>query len=69
MLLLALLVLIGPLAVVRQLAVRVTTAPELVGQAIVVDPGHGGVDPGALGPQGVHEKDCPKYSAEAPLST
>lgn len=41
----------------RQLAVRVTTVPELVGQTIAIDPGHGGVDPGALGPQGVHEKD------------
>jgi len=56
-LLIALLVLVGPLAVVRQLDVRVTSAQPLAGQTIAIDPGHGGVDPGALGPQGVHEKD------------
>src|SRR5262245_9474242 len=24
---------------------------------VVIDPGHGGVDPGAISPSGVHEKD------------
>ncbi len=56
-LLVALLVLVGPLALVRQLEVRVTSARPLAGLTIALDPGHGGVDPGALGPQGVHEKD------------
>lgn len=53
----ALLVCVGPLALVRQYAVRVTSAGPLAGLTIALDPGHGGVDPGALGPQGVHEKD------------
>jgi len=53
----ALLVCVGPLALVRQYAVRVTSAGPLAGLTITLDPGHGGVDPGALGPQGVHEKD------------
>ncbi len=30
---------------------------SLAGKMIVVDPGHGGEDPGALGSTGVHEKD------------
>ncbi len=30
---------------------------SLAGKVIVVDPGHGGEDPGALGSTGVHEKD------------
>ncbi len=29
----------------------------LAGQIIVIDPGHGGMDPGAIGPSGVMEKD------------
>jgi N-acetylmuramoyl-L-alanine amidase len=29
----------------------------LIGKAIVIDPGHGGVDPGACGGQGIREKD------------
>jgi N-acetylmuramoyl-L-alanine amidase len=29
----------------------------LAGRAVVVDPGHGGVDPGAIGPGGTKEKD------------
>jgi N-acetylmuramoyl-L-alanine amidase len=24
---------------------------------VVIDPGHGGVDPGAISPNGIHEKD------------
>jgi len=31
--------------------------PALEGRVIVIDPGHGGSDPGAIGPTGVREKD------------
>lgn len=31
--------------------------PALEGKVIVIDPGHGGSDPGAIGPTGVREKD------------
>lgn len=31
--------------------------PNLLGKVIVIDPGHGGSDPGAIGPSGVREKD------------
>jgi N-acetylmuramoyl-L-alanine amidase len=44
--------------------VKKTDAPEAVNEAlktgirtIVIDPGHGGMDPGALGPGGIKEKD------------
>lgn len=32
-------------------------SPNLVGKRITIDPGHGGVDPGAMGPTGLLEKD------------
>ena len=32
-------------------------SPSLVGKRITIDPGHGGVDPGAIGPTGLLEKD------------
>ncbi|MEW6244657.1 MAG: N-acetylmuramoyl-L-alanine amidase [Bacillota bacterium] len=32
-------------------------SPPLIGKRIVVDPGHGGSDPGAIAPSGVYEKD------------
>jgi len=56
-LLLACAILWGPQALVRRLDTRVALMPPLAGRVIAVDPGHGGVDPGALGPGGVHEKD------------
>lgn len=34
-----------------------TLSWALAGKTIVIDPGHGGEDPGALGTTGVHEKD------------
>lgn len=32
-------------------------APGLIGKTIVLDAGHGGSDPGAIGPNGIREKD------------
>ena len=32
--------------------------PSLKDKVIVIDPGHGGSDPGAIGPGGTREKDC-----------
>ena len=32
-------------------------SPNIKGKTIVIDPGHGGSDPGAIGPTGVKEKD------------
>jgi len=34
-----------------------TKEPSLVGETIVIDPGHGAPDPGAVGPAGTKEKD------------
>ena len=53
----SLVVLLGPLLLVstaRPVATICTPLAELV---IAVDPGHGGVDPGAIGPDGLLEKD------------
>lgn len=36
---------------------KVIAGPNLAGKVIVLDPGHGGSDPGAIGPNGVREKD------------
>jgi N-acetylmuramoyl-L-alanine amidase len=33
-------------------------APGLAGKTIVIDPGHGGVETGAIGPTGLYEKDA-----------
>lgn len=56
-LLLALAVLFGPVLIVRHVRVKETASVPLLQRVIAVDPGHGGVDPGALGPDRVHEKD------------
>ena len=47
------------IAVDRQTVVEAVFAQKskLAGRAIVVDPGHGGRDPGAVGPSGYQEKD------------
>jgi N-acetylmuramoyl-L-alanine amidase len=34
-----------------------TTGTRLTGANVVLDPGHGGIDPGAVGPSGLREKD------------
>ncbi|MBS3937716.1 MAG: N-acetylmuramoyl-L-alanine amidase CwlD [Peptococcaceae bacterium] len=54
---LSLAVLFGPLILVRQNSNVVIFSASLAGRVIAVDPGHGGVDPGALGPDGLLEKD------------
>src|SRR5207249_9806369 len=33
-----------------------TTGTRLTGANVVLDPGHGGIDPGAVGPSGLREK-------------
>ncbi len=40
----------------RRISLEFTKSP-LLGQTIVIDPGHGGFDPGAIGITGVYEKD------------
>lgn len=55
--LLALAVLFGPAILVRHLRESETASVPLLQRVIAVDPGHGGVDPGALGPDGMHEKE------------
>ncbi|MFW5981471.1 MAG: N-acetylmuramoyl-L-alanine amidase family protein [bacterium] len=35
----------------------IRSSADLSGQVIVIDPGHGGHDPGAVGPSGLREKD------------
>ncbi len=36
---------------------KISVDNPLAGKTIVIDPGHGGEDPGAIGPGGIHEKD------------
>ena len=55
--LLALLVIIAPIMIVRHYQTRETLSVPLLYRVVAVDPGHGGVDPGALGRDGMHEKD------------
>jgi len=56
-LVLSVIVLLGPLLLVHLMSDVATFGTSLVGKIIAVDPGHGGVDPGALGPDGLLEKD------------
>lgn len=53
----SLVVLLGPLYLVVQSRAVTNIYTPLTGIIIAVDPGHGGVDPGALGPDGLLEKD------------
>lgn len=55
--LLSLVVLLGPLFLVNTSRPVATICTPLAGKTIAVDPGHGGVDPGAIGPDGLLEKD------------
>lgn len=59
MALLALIILISHRAAIARLEQHYisTLSWALAGKLIVVDPGHGGTDPGALGSKGIHEKD------------
>ena len=52
-------------AYVRRIAI---TSTSLVGKKIVVDPGHGGSDPGATGPSGMREKTVNLIIAEKLIS-
>jgi len=56
-LLLSLVVLLGPLFLVNTSRPVATICTPLADKVIAVDPGHGGVDPGAIGPDGLLEKD------------
>ena len=55
--LLALLVIIAPVMILRHYQTRETLSVPLLYRVVAIDPGHGGVDPGALGREGMHEKD------------
>jgi len=59
LLVLALTALVGHRAVTSLLAERYIAALSwaLADKLIVIDPGHGGDDPGAVGSKGIHEKD------------
>lgn len=41
----------------RQTAAEAIESTRLLGKSICIDPGHGGSDPGAIGPTGTKEKD------------
>lgn len=45
-----------PRAGARELLIRIRIS-GLAGRRVVLDPGHGGRDPGAIGPSGIREKD------------
>ncbi len=52
-----------PVSTAQGLTVDLVASP-LAGKIIVLDPGHGGNDPGAIAPNGVHEADLtPKIAA------
>lgn len=55
--LLAIVVVVTPVALLRHYQARETLSVPLLYRIIAIDPGHGGVDPGALGREGTHEKD------------
>lgn len=55
--LLAIAVVLTPVLVLRYYRAQETLSVPLLYRVVAVDPGHGGVDPGALGREGVHEKD------------
>lgn len=55
--LLALAAIIAPIMILRHYQTRETLSVPLLYRVVAIDPGHGGVDPGALGRNGMHEKD------------
>ncbi|KAF0196826.1 MAG: N-acetylmuramoyl-L-alanine amidase CwlD [Bacillota bacterium] len=54
--LLALAAMIAPMMILRHCQTRETLSVPLLYRIVAIDPGHGGVDPGALGHNGMHEK-------------
>ena len=55
--LLAMAIVIAPVMILRHYQSRETLSVPLLYRVVAVDPGHGGVDPGALGRNTMHEKD------------